>query len=144
MSQAAVQDSLCPVIPLTQGEVLAWRKRERLSVADHARRYREVEHGPWKGQRWRDTYTPYLVFPMFVISLPFVRELNVVGPGQGGKTQILYNTWLWAIDNRMVETAVLLLPDENLAKKTSEKRLQRIVKLSPALKLAASPAGQKT
>jgi phage terminase large subunit GpA-like protein len=80
-----------------------------MSVVDHARRFRVVEHGPWKGQ-WRDTYTPYLMFPMFVISLPFVRELNVVGPGQGGKTQILYNTWLWAVENRAVETAVFCCP----------------------------------
>ena len=132
MPPASMQHGLYPEITLTRGERLAWAEREPVSVDDWALNNRVVEHGPWKGE-WRDEHTPYLVFPMWAASLPFVRELVVVGPGQAGKTQILYNAWGWAIQSRQSEMAILLHPDQNLAEKICEERLQKLVHKTPCL-----------
>ena len=124
------QEELFPAVKLTPGEIEAWRQKEPLTVSQWAERHRAVTDGPWKGD-WRNEHTPYLVEPMDTWGLPHVREVWVIGPLQGGKTQIVYNCWAYG-QHYDQAWALLVMADEKSAVRTSKERLQKIIKSSPA------------
>jgi phage terminase large subunit GpA-like protein len=125
------QEQLFPVASLTPGEIEAWRQKEPLTISQWAERYREVTDGPWKG-KWSNEHTPYLVEPMDAWGLPHVREVWVIGPLQGGKTQIVYNCWGYG-QHYDQAWALFVMADEKSAVRVSKERLQRIIKASPVL-----------
>ncbi len=125
------QEELFPAVKLTPGEIEAWLQKEPLTVSQWAERHRAVTDGPWKGD-WRNEHTPYLVEPMDTWGLPHVREVWVIGPLQGGKTQIVYNCWAYG-QHYDQAWALFVMADEKSAVRVSKERLQRIVKASPAL-----------
>jgi phage terminase large subunit GpA-like protein len=133
------QAELFPAVPLTAGEIEAWRRKEPLTVSQWAVRYRMVTDGPWKGN-WRNEHTPYLIEPMDTWGLPHVREVWVIGPLQGGKTQIAYNCWGYG-QHYDQAWALFVMADEKSAARVSKERLQAIIKTSPALSqlLTGSP-----
>jgi len=126
------QEELFPAVTLTPGEIEAWRQKEPLSVSQWAERYRVVTDGPWKGE-WSNQHTPYLVEPMDAWGLPHVREVWVIGPLQGGKTQIVYNCWAYG-QHYDQAWALFVMADEKSAVRVSKERLQRIIKASTALR----------
>jgi len=137
--QVAEQAELFPGVPLTAGEIEAWRRREPLSVSQWAERFRVATDGPWKGPR-RNQHTPYLIEPMDIWGLPHVREVWVIGPLQGGKTQIAYNCWGYG-QHYDQAWALFVMADEKSAARVSKERLQPIIKASSALRelLTGSP-----
>jgi phage terminase large subunit GpA-like protein len=131
--------SLFPVVMLTPGEVAVFRKRERLSISRWAKKHRVVTDGPWQGP-WKNEHTPHLTEPMDTWGLVGVREVTLVAPPQGGKTQVLYNCWAYGQDQEQA-AAMMVMADQTTAGTIAQDRLIPILRSSPRLRdnLTESP-----
>ncbi len=124
--------SLFPVVMLTPGEVAVFRKRERLSISRWAEKHRVVTDGPWQGP-WKNEHTPHLTEPMDTWGLVGVREVTLVAPPQGGKTQVLYNCWAFGQDQEQA-AAMMVMADQTTAGTIAQDRLIPILRSSPRLR----------
>ena len=102
----------------TAAERRVFKAREKITVSEHADRYREVVRGPWKGP-WRTGNTEYTRFPMDLFAAPWVRRIYMCWAPQTGKTQVAHNCLNYAIDQDP-DTAFYVMADE--------KSLKRIVR----------------
>lgn len=102
----------------TRAERRVFKAKERMTVSEHADRFREVVRGPWKGP-WRTENTEYTRFPMDLFAAPWIRRMYLCWAPQTGKTQVGHNCLNYIIDQDP-DTAFYVMADE--------KSLKRIVR----------------
>ena len=120
MPQPAIAQDLFPVVPLTRGEIEAYRRKPGITPSQWAEQNYRVLSGPYKG-RWVNDTTPYLREILDIAAQPHVRLVVVVGPTQGGKTQVLYILWGYMVDIREVNLAMHILADEITARRVGSR-----------------------
>lgn len=108
------------------------RTAEKISVADHAKKYRRVTDGPHQG-KWRHELAPQSVKIMNTYSKPYVRELWYCGVEQGAKTATMLSCLHWAVD---VDPGDIfyLMPTEDASKKIVDTKLIPMIRKSARLK----------
>ena len=68
--------------------------RPQITVAEYAEKHRYLPSGTGRGDRWRNSKTPYLVEPMEMLdSQPLHNTVCIAGPGQVAKT-VSGENWL--------------------------------------------------
>jgi phage terminase large subunit GpA-like protein len=115
----------------TPGERRVFRRRENLSTAQWAARYRVVTNGPMPG-RWRNDAVPYAVEPMETLDLPHVRRVILMWAPQTAKTQVAFNFLGRRIDQEP-GSCMYVGPDEKVTKRISRKRMIPFLKRTPRL-----------
>ena len=108
------------------------RTAEKISVADHAKKYRQVTDGPHQG-KWRHDLAPQSVKIMNTYSKSYVRELWYCGVEQGAKTATMLSCLHWAVD---VDPGDIfyLMPTEDTSKKIVDAKLIPMIRKSARLK----------
>lgn len=111
---------------------------ERISIPDHAARYRIVTEPPHTG-RWRPELSPHTIKIMETFQQPWVREIWYCGVEQSGKTSTALNCLHWAAD---VDPGNIfyLLPTEELANKVMAEKIIPLLRYSTKLKGVTAPA----
>lgn len=113
------------------GEKRVFRRRENLSTAQWAAKYRVVTNGPMPG-RWRNDAVPYAVEPMDTLDLPWVRRVILMWAPQTSKTQIAFNFLGRRIDQEP-GSCMYVGPDEKVTKRIARKRLIPMFRRTPRL-----------
>ena len=126
-----------------QESFVAFRPPEELTVSEWADKYRILsELDSAAPGRWHTAKTPYLRAIMDAFNDDFVHEITFCAGTQLGKTAAEQNMIGYAIAQDPAPMLVVY-PSEKLAKFTSEKRLQPMIKLSPALAEKFDERGSK-
>ena len=118
----------------TEDERDACRPPERISVSEWADKYRvltpriSAKPGPW-----RTAYTPYLRGIMDAWTAPGVEEIVLCKGAQAGASEAAFNCLGYSIAQDP-GSALCVYSNEDVAKWTSENRLQDMVSSSPALR----------
>ncbi len=109
------------------------RPPEKLTVSEWADKFRVLSEldSAAPGQ-WHTAKTPYLRAVMDAFNDDFIHEITFCAGTQLGKTAAEQNMIGYAVAQDPAPMLVVY-PSEKLAKFTSEKRLQPMIKLSPAL-----------
>lgn len=132
---SSLHSSLNPPAPgtfiFTPGERRVFRRRENLSTAQWAARYRVVTNGPMPG-RWRNNAVPYAVEPMNTLDLPYVRRVILMWAPQTSKTQIAFNFLGRRIDQEP-GSCMYTGPDEKVVKRIARKRIIPMFRRTPRL-----------
>ena len=109
------------------------RPPEKLTVSEWADKYRVLsELDSASPGQWHTAKTPYLRAVMDAFNDDFIHEITFCAGTQLGKTAAEQNMIGYAVAQDPAPMLVVY-PSEKLAKFTSEKRLQPMIKLSPAL-----------
>jgi len=114
-------------------ELLAWKPPEKLTVSEWADKYRIMDEqtSPLPGL-WKTENTPYLREIMDTFNVPHIQEVVICKPTQVGGTEAFNNIVGYIIDQDPSPTLVVY-PTLEMAEYTSDKRLQPMFNLSPAL-----------
>jgi terminase, large subunit len=104
---------------------------EKISVSEHARKYRVVTDGAHEG-RWRHEYAPHTVKIMDTFGAPWVREVWFCGVEQSGKTNTMLNCMAWAIDCDP-GNIYYLMPTEDTGAKITGGKIKPMLAKSPRL-----------
>ena len=116
---------------------------EKLTVSEWADKYRILsELDSAAPGRWRTSRTPYLKAVMDAFNEDFVHDITFCAGTQLGKTSAEQNMIGYAVAQDPGPMLVVY-PSEKLAKFTSEKRLQPLIMLSPALRDKFDERGSK-
>ncbi len=106
---------------------------EKLTVSQWADKYRILsELDSAAPGHWRTSKTPYLKKVMDAFNDDFIHDLTFCAGTQLGKTSAEQNMMGYAIAQDP-GPMIIVYPSKELAKFTSEKRLQPLIKLSPEL-----------
>lgn len=110
----------------------AARPPERMTVAEAAEKYREINNpgsyvGPWKNET-----TPYLVEPMNVLTSTHFTGMVFVGPAQCGKTDMFPN-WLAYSAKADPADMMLIQTAKDTARDFSIRRIDRLHRQSPQI-----------
>ncbi|QQG66351.1 terminase gpA endonuclease subunit [Desulfobulbus oligotrophicus] len=125
-----------PVITLPEQVRRVLRQPEKISVADHALKYRVVTDGAHEGS-WRHEYAPHTVKIMNTFGESWVREIWFCAVEQSGKTNTMLNCMQWAIDCAP-GNVFYLMPSEDASKKIVGKKIKPMLVKSPKLKKLVS------
>lgn len=109
------------MVRFTSAERRVFAAKEQATVSQHAERHRIVTRGPWQGP-WRNENVPYLVTPMDMFALPWVRRMYLCFAPQTGKTQIAFNCLNYVIDQDP-DAAFYVMSDEGRAKRISRRQI---------------------
>ncbi|HEX2994345.1 MAG TPA: terminase gpA endonuclease subunit [Anaerolineales bacterium] len=118
-----------PVVLFSLGERRVFSRRERISTAAWAEKYRVVVGPPMPG-RWRNDATPCAVGVMDALDDPSIREIYVQAAPQTIKTQSIINYLLRRIDQQPTSIAYVM-PDEKKTKRIMKRRLLPTIKETP-------------
>ena len=102
-----------------------------LKVSQWAEQNRVVNVGPRRGQ-WSNEITPYLVEPMDAWNDPQVNEIILCFAPQTGKTQIAFNSMLYAIDQDP-DPIMYVMPDEKTTRRMAKRRILPMLRSSPVI-----------
>ena len=121
------------VVNWSEKEILAWKPPEKLTVSEWADKYRVMDQqtSPLPGP-WKTANTPYLREIMDTFNDPYIQEVVFCKPTQVGGTETFNNIIGYIIDQDQSPTLVVY-PTLEMAEYTSDKRLQPMFRLSPAL-----------
>jgi len=109
------------------------KKPEKLTVSQWAEKYRILdESSNFKG-RWSNDITPYLIGIMDAFNDPYIQEINFCKPTQVGGTEAMLNMLGWIIMDDPAPT-MIVYPDDELAKDTSNDRLKPSLTKTPEIK----------
>lgn len=108
------------------------RKHKKIPVSQWAEMYRHVTMSVMPG-RWKNETTPYLVGIMDASFYPSVCKTIINKAPQVGGTEAILNCLGYAID-RDPGPALIIYPDELIAKENNLDRIQPMIKSSPKLK----------
>lgn len=138
-AQPQTQPDFLPVVSLVPGEIRAWSMPEKRSCSSWNEKFYNVTEGQWKGPLSLEL-TPYLRSPMNAWDIPGIKEINVIGPNQGGKSLIL-NCCFAKGQATAPGPALWVYSDEYTGKKIFTERLHEIIAACPKLaeKLTGSP-----
>jgi phage terminase large subunit GpA-like protein len=131
LSGRSVGSARQPVITVPAVVRRVLRQPEKISVSDHALKYRVVTDGAHEGQ-WRHEYAPHTVKIMDTFGEPWVREIWFCAVEQSGKTNTMLNCMQWAIDCAP-GNVFYLMPSEDAAKKITGKKIRPMLRRSPKL-----------
>lgn len=115
----------------TPGERRVFRRRENLSTAQWAAKYRVVTSGNMPG-RWRNDAVPYAVEPMDTLDLPYVRRVILMWAPQTAKTQVAFNFMGRRIDQEP-GSIMYCGPDEKVTKRIARKRIIPMFRRTPRI-----------
>ena len=116
---------------------------EKLTVSEWADKYRILsELDSAAPGHWRTSKTPYLKAVMDAFNADFIHDITFCAGTQLGKTSAEQNMIGYAVAQDPGPMLVVY-PSEKLAKFTSEKRLQPLIMLSPALREKFNERGSK-
>jgi len=110
----------------TDAERLVFRARDRITVAEHATKYRKFRDG----SHYDPNLTPYAIEPMNTFNLPWVRKIFVEWAPQTGKTTFATNCLNYCIDVAP-GPAMYIMPDEKVAKRIARRQLIPMFRKSP-------------
>lgn len=108
------------------------RTPERITVSEHAAKYRVVTEDPHTGP-WRHELAPHTVKIMDTYCKPWVREIWFCGVDQSGKTNTMLNCAHWAAD---IDPGNIfyLMPTEATGNKVTAEKLIPMVRKSKTLR----------
>ena len=105
-------------------EKAAWRLPKTVTVSDWSDANRVIagndvsEPGPWRTSR-----APYLRGPMDAFSDPAVRIIDIMGPAQCGKSEVITNMEGWSIDTQPGPILHVIARDEDCSYVSNERLL---------------------
>ena len=109
------------------------KKPEKLTVSEWAEKHRILdESSNFKG-RWSNDITPYLCGIMDAFNDPYIQEINFCKPTQVGGTEAMLNMLGWIIMDDPSPT-MIVYPDDELAKDTSNDRIKPSLTKTPEIK----------
>ncbi|ASD51934.1 terminase large subunit [Pseudomonas phage PspYZU01] len=114
------------------------RQPERLTVAEAAEKYRELNNvGSYVGM-WDNTIAPYLVEPMEVLTSTDYLGMVFAGPARTGKSDMFFN---WLGHTAICDPADMLMihMTMNVARDWSAKDLRRVFRHSPKIGATVAP-----
>jgi phage terminase large subunit GpA-like protein len=133
LSAALNQD----ILIFTDGERRVFKRKEKLTVWQHAEKTRVITDGNIKGP-WRNNVTPYTVGPMHCWTMPSIRKIFLLWAPQTAKTQVAFNCMCYSIEHDGM-SIMYVMPDEKVAKRISRRRITPMFKNSPAMRELLSP-----
>ncbi|MEN6422620.1 MAG: terminase gpA endonuclease subunit [Smithella sp.] len=120
-----------------EGERRVFRRREKMTVWQHAEKYRVITDGNIKGP-WKNNVTPYTVGPMHCWTMPSVRKIFLIWAPQSAKTQVAFNCIIYAIEHDGL-SVMYVMPNEKVTKRISKRRIIPMFKASPAMRELLGP-----
>lgn len=133
MTEVIDRNSLAALRQVIANTTARLKPRERLTVSEHATRYRYVgaatSHyaGPW-----RNELTPHLVEIMDAANEEGVHTIVLMGPAQAAKTEAILN-WIAYFMHWEPCPIIMVMPDDSLVETFSNMRLMPMIRESPAL-----------
>lgn len=126
----------------TEAERLVFRAKEKITVSEHAAKYRVVGTGATQG-KWQNELTPYAVEPMDTFALPWVRKIFLEWAPQTGKTSVALNCLNYCID---IDTgpAMYIMPDEKVAKRIARRQIIPMFRMTPKIAEHLGPRADDT
>jgi phage terminase large subunit GpA-like protein len=121
----------------TEGERRVFRRKEKMTVWQHAEKTRVITDGNIKGP-WRNSVTPYTIGPMHCWTMPSVRKIFLQWAPQSAKTQVAFNCINYAIEHDSL-SVMYVMPNEKVTKRISKRRIIPMFKASPALRELLGP-----
>jgi hypothetical protein len=109
----------------------ALRTPKKITVTEHAEKYRVVTEPPHTGP-WRRYHAPHSVKIMDTFGLAHVREIWFCAPEQAGKTSTMLNCLHWGAHISPGDI-FFLLPDDKSARKTIAEKIRPLIEQSKAL-----------
>lgn len=109
------------------------KKPEKLTVSEWSEKYRILDESSNFSGRWSNDITPYLVGIMDAFNDPYIQEINFCKPTQVGGTEAMLNMLGWIIMDSPSPT-MIVYPDDELAKDTSNDRLKPSLTKTPEIK----------
>lgn len=109
------------------------KKPEKLSISEWAEKYRVLDETSNFAGKWSNDITPYLVGIMDAFNDPYIQEINFCKPTQVGGTEAMLNMLGWIIMDDPSPT-MIIYPDDELAKDTSNDRLKPSLTKTPEIK----------
>ena len=99
------QDEMFYDFSFSTGERRSAETKEKIPISEWAEKYQHVARGNHTGA-WRNEITPYLAFIMDMAGEDHVREVDIMGTAQGGKSNFLLNcSWTQKINQLLVDLA---------------------------------------
>jgi len=118
----------------TPSERAAWKLPERVTVSEHADKYRILDsESSAEPGRYRTDRTPYMRGVMDSFNDPEVEVIVLVKPPQSGGTEGVFNMISYVIDQDPSPT-LLVMPRDTDCTYIANKRLKPMVQLSPQLR----------
>lgn len=115
---------------------------EKIKVSEWAEKYRNMDGVSEFSGRWSNDVTPYLVGIMDEFNNPYTQEINFCKPTQVGGTEAMLNMLGWIIQNSPSPT-MIVYPDNDLAKDTSNDRIIPSLTKTPEIKERYYPNSSK-
>lgn len=114
------------------------RSQERLTVAEAAEKYRKINNpGSYVGP-WDNSFAPYLVEPMEVLTSLDYTGMIFAGPARTGKSDMFFN---WTTHTAITDPADMMIVHmtQTVARDWSQKDLRRAFRHTPALGKTVMP-----
>lgn len=134
-AEARIYDHLEEIVAATADSA---RPPERLTVAEAAEKYRFLNNpGSYVGF-WDNTFAPYLVEPMEVLTSIDHTGMVFAGPARSGKSDMFFN---WLAHTAICDPADMMMVHmtQTVARDWSQKDLQRVFRQSKALGAKVAP-----
>lgn len=131
MKAETVQTDMFHTFRFFPAEREVFRRKEDISTAGFAEKYRQVTMGAHTGP-WRNDISPHLVEIMDTWDLPYVREVDVVKSPQTGGSQLIYNCEGCSV-KQDPSTAMIVMPNQDTGRKVGEDRIIPMIRQTPPL-----------
>lgn len=109
------------------------KKPEKLTVSQWAEKYRVLDESSNFSGRWSNDITPYLIGVMDTLNDPYIQEINFCKSTQVGGTEAMLNMLGWIVMDDPAPV-MIVYPDDDLAKDTSNDRLKPSLTKTPEIK----------
>ena len=106
---------------------------EELTVSQWAEKYRVLDNSSNFSGKWSNNVTPYLVGIMDSFNDPYIREIYLCKASQLGGTEALINILMYLISENPAP-AMIVYPNDDLAKDVSNDKLKPAFRLVPQIK----------
>ncbi|MCK5506592.1 MAG: phage terminase large subunit family protein [Thermodesulfovibrionia bacterium] len=111
--------------------------KEKIPISEWAEKYQHVARGNHTGA-WRNDITPYLAFVMDMAGEDYVREVDIMGTAQGGKSNFLLNCLGSFIDQDPAEV-LITFPAQAEVREFMDDRIIPMIEEGPRLSQYISP-----
>lgn len=102
-------------------------------MSQWAEKYRVLDESSNFSGKWSNDITPYLVGIMDAFNDPYIQEINFCKPTQVGGTEAMLNMLGWIIMDNPSPT-MIVYPNDDLAKDTSNDRIKPSLSKTPEIK----------
>lgn len=106
---------------------------EELTVSQWAEKYRVLDNSSNFSGKWSNNVTPYLIGIMDSFNDPYIREIYLCKASQLGGTEALINILMYLISENPAP-AMIVYPNDDLAKDVSNDKLKPAFRLVPQIK----------